>query len=265
MVRKSWTIQEAIRSITLIVCLPASFWFLHAKGGSPGWAISAHPFFLQTAAAELSTPIPGDSKPLGEIRGSIRITSSIPSKSMAVRIYPSPGTPSPPGVSAPASRELENVVVYLEGKIPSITAFPQSPRRPSMRQVNETFVPHVLAIMAGTTVDFPNGDPFFHNVFSLSGPKSFDLGRYPQGQKRSIRFDHPGLVKVFCHIHSNMSAVIWVFAHPYFTVPDKEGHFLLSALPPGEYQLVAWHERLKPFRKAVSLRDGETVNLEIVL
>ena len=84
-----------------------------------------------------------------------------------------------------------------------------------MDQRNETFVPHVLAITTGTTVDFPNSDRIYHNVFSLSKTAPFDLGRYAVGRSKSVRFDRPGIVRVFCDIHSHMSAFILVFSHPF--------------------------------------------------
>ena len=84
-----------------------------------------------------------------------------------------------------------------------------------MDQRNETFVPHVLAITVGTTVDFPNSDNTYHNVFSLRGPRQFDLGRYAAGRSKSVRFDRPGIVRVFCEIHSHMNAFILVFNHRY--------------------------------------------------
>jgi hypothetical protein len=119
--------------------------------------------------------------------------------------------------------------------------------------------------MTGTTVEFPNGDPFFHNVFSLSSAKRFDLGRYPQGKIRSVQFNKPGIIKVFCHIHSNMSAVILVFNHPFFTVPDNGGQFLLPAVPIGSYTLVGWHERLQAVKRPITVKAGETIALDMIL
>ena len=98
---------------------------------------------------------------------------------------------------------------------------------------NETFVPHVLPIVAGTTVDFPNNDHTYHNVFSLSKTKTFDLGRYAVGRSKSVRFDRPGIVRVFCDIHSHMSAFIIVFAHRYFALADIDGAYRLENVPPG--------------------------------
>ena len=109
-------------------------------------------------------------------------------------------------------------------------------------QRNETFVPHVLAITAGTTVDFPNSDHIYHNVFSLSKTERFDLGRYAKGKSKSVRFDQPGIVRVFCEIHSHMNAFILVFAHPYFAMTDSDGRYRIDNVPPGNYSVIAWNE-----------------------
>src|SRR4029077_6381444 len=116
-----------------------------------------------------------------------------------------------------------------------------------------TFVPHVLAVPKGTTVDFPNGDAIFHNVFSLSKAAEFDLGRYPRGSSKSVRFDRPGMVKVFCHIHSDMSGVIVVLDTPFSAVPDSQVPSSITGVPPGEYTVVGWHERARPLRKTVRI------------
>ena len=105
-------------------------------------------------------------------------------------------------------------------------------------------MPHVLAIVAGTTVDFPNNDRTYHNVFSLSKTRSFDLGRYAAGHSKAVRFDRPGIVRVFCDIHSHMSAFILVFAHRYFAVTDDDGRYRIDNVPPGTYTVVAWNEAM---------------------
>ena len=131
----------------------------------------------------------------------------------------------------------------------------RSPARP--HQHNETFEPHVLAIVAGTTVDFPNSDRTYHNVFSLSKTKSFDLGRYAVGRSKSVRFDRPGIVRVFCDIHSHMSAFILVFAHRYFKVADPDGSYRLENVPPGIYTVSHGMKRRRRVAAVVVPEPGE--------
>jgi len=134
-----------------------------------------------------------------------------------------------------------------------------------MDQRNETFVPHVLAITTGTTVDFPNSDRIYHNVFSLSKTRPFDLGRYAAGKSQSVRFDRPGIVRVFCEIHSHMSAFILVFNHPFFVVTDTDGRYRLENVPPGNYSVVAWNEGLASEPKPVGVPEGATSELDFAL
>ena len=134
-----------------------------------------------------------------------------------------------------------------------------------MNQRNETFVPHVLAIVAGTTVDFPNNDNTYHNVFSLSKARSFDLGRYAAGHSKAVRFDRPGIVRVFCEIHSHMSAYILVFSHRYFAVTDDEGRYRIDDVPPGSYTVMAWNEATPTESQRVTVPDGGEVDLNFVL
>jgi plastocyanin len=161
--------------------------------------------------------------------------------------------------------DLRRSVVYLESA-PSL-AFPDvEPQRATMDQRNETFVPHVLAITVGTTVDFPNSDNTYHNVFSLRGPRPFDLGRYAAGRSKSVRFDRPGIVRVFCEIHSHMSAFILVFNHRYFAVTSPEGRYQINRVPAGRYTLVAWNEgAIRESRPIVVPDDGGAVEADFSL
>ena len=128
-----------------------------------------------------------------------------------------------------------------------------------MDQRNETFVPHLLAITVGTTVDFPNDDRTYHNVFSLSKPKRFDLGRYAAGRSKSVRFDRPGVVRVFCEIHSHMNAFILVFTHRFFGVTDADGRYQIDGVPPGTYTLVAWIEGTVRDTKSITVTPDNRV------
>ena len=146
-------------------------------------------------------------------------------------------------------------VVYLD---PAPRAAFDAREEPHARldQRDEQFEPHVLAIVAGTTVDFPNNDRTYHNVFSLSKTRSFDLGRYAAGRSKAIRFDQPGIVRVFCDIHSHMSAFILVFAHRYFAVTDDDGRYHIDNVPPGSYSVVAWNEAMPSESGRVQVPDG---------
>jgi plastocyanin len=153
--------------------------------------------------------------------------------------------------------ERRRSVAYLE-TAPRAAFDPSEERRARMDQRNERFEPHVLAIVAGTWVDFPNEDRTYHNVFSLSKVKEFNLGRYAAGRSKAVRFERPGIVRVFCDIHSHMSAFILVFAHRYFAVTDDEGRYRLDGVPPGTYTLTVWNEMLRGEapRRPITIGEG---------
>jgi len=117
---------------------------------------------------------------------------------------------------------------------------------PRLIQKNKAFDPHVLAVQVGSQVDFPNHDPFFHNVFSLFNGKRFDLGLYEAGSTRGVRFDRAGISYIFCNIHPQMSAVVVVVDTPYFAVSDARGEISIPHVPPGRYQLKFWEEHCSP-------------------
>jgi plastocyanin len=156
-------------------------------------------------------------------------------------------------------------VVYLEAA-PQPAFDAPAPARAVLDQRNESFVPYVLAVTVGSVVDFPNRDRTYHNVFSLSKAKRFDLGRYPRGQSRSVRFDRPGVVRVFCEIHSHMSAWILVFAHRYFATTDAEGRYRIEGIPPGTYTLATWNDgAVRARRSLVVTAEGEPVQADFVI
>jgi len=137
--------------------------------------------------------------------------------------------------------------------------------RPRIVQKNKRFETRLLAVEVGSTVDFPNKDPFFHNVFSLFDGRKFDLGLYEAGANRSVKFDKAGICYIFCNIHSQMSAVVVVVDTPYFVKMDMPGEFRIEELPYGRYQLNVWAERCAPETlKAASRQitvDGPRVTL----
>jgi plastocyanin len=158
-------------------------------------------------------------------------------------------------------------VVYLE-TAPRAAFDPNEEPRASMDQRNENFVPHVLAIVAGTTVDFPNDDSTYHSVFSLSKARPFNLGRYATGRSKAVRFDQPGIVRVFCDIHSHMNAFILVFAHRYFTVTDDDGRYRLPSVPAGSYTLTVWNETVRgdPPRRAIAIApEGGDIDADFTI
>jgi plastocyanin len=156
-------------------------------------------------------------------------------------------------------RLSEIAVVYVEDIDPAPSAPPAE--HPRLNQYQMVFRPLVLPVTAGTTVDFPNNDNLFHNVFSYSQPREFDLGRYPRGELRSVRFEKPGIVNVFCDIHSYMYATILVFDHPYFAVPDDDGNFSIAGVPEGRYTLAYWYGRKKVTSKRIVIKTGETATV----
>jgi len=168
---------------------------------------------------------------------------------------------SVPTPALASESERRNVVVYLRNARPQQV----DPMRVSIRQRNETFTPRVVAVTVGSEVNFPNDDPFYHNVFSLSRVRTFNLGRYPRGDTRRVRFDRPGIVKVFCEIHSHMSATVMVFNHPWFAMPDETGRFSLGAVPPGDHEVTAWHERLGDTTTKLRVEAGRTAAADFVL
>ena len=134
--------------------------------------------------------------------------------------------------------DLGNVVVFLDG-----VKVKAKPATASVVMKGKTFIPHVVAVPVGGTVEFPNQDPIFHNAFSVSGANRFDLALYKRPKSGSQTFHHPGVVKVYCNIHPQMSAVVVVVDNPYFAKVQPDGTFTVENVPAGRHRLKAWHER----------------------
>jgi plastocyanin len=213
---------------------------------------------LAVAVAGLAVMI--DTEPAAQEPGSVRGRVSIGIPVTAKRAT-STYSRSIPAVALAPESELRHVVVYVKDAPKTAV----QPKRAEIRQRNENFVPRVVAVTVGSVVEFPNDDPIYHNVFSLSRAKTFDLGRFPKGKSRGERFDKPGVVKVFCQIHSHMSATVMVFDHPWFAIPDEQGNFDLSGVPPGMHQVTAWHERLGETTLPLRVEPGRPATIDFVL
>lgn len=229
-----------------------------------------HPSGLSLFLAVVWTALPWPStfrfrtpSATGRIQGAVLLSPALSARKPRIRLYGDYGPGSAPIPRKPAMDEFANVVIYLDSVATAGGPGNGAAVRLVVEQRDETFVPHVLPVLRGSTVEFPNKDPVFHNVFSLSSSRSFDLGRYPKGTSKSVRFDRPGTVQVFCHIHSDMSAVVLVLDNPFFTIPAAPGRYAIDGVPAGEYRLVAWHERIKPIVRSVRVRAGETTILDL--
>lgn len=166
-------------------------------------------------------------------------------------------------VSVKRAKNSENVVVYIDkvkGKV-----FEPPKEHAVMDQKNLVFIPHVLPVVAGTTVDFLNSDDVLHNVFSPDYPGGkFNLGTWAKGIVKSYTFSTPGTATILCNVHPEMEAYVVVLQTPYFAISDKEGNFTIKNVPPGEYTLKVWHEKRKgkPQEVKVPEKGSVTVNFE---
>jgi plastocyanin len=174
----------------------------------------------------------------GDVAGQVWVTKRLTKKVLLPTAYSLRGTATP---SAPADMnlgsEFDRMIVMLEGS----KLLPAAAQTVTMEQHNGHFEPDLVAVPVGSTVQFPNADPVFHNVFSLSRAQTFDLGYYPKSQSRSVKFTRSGVVQVYCHIHASMSAAIVVTSSPWFGKPSTDGSFSWNDIPAGHYRVVAWH------------------------
>lgn len=213
-------------------------------------------FCFALALIASSMPCGMRAQAVGTIRGRVNLP---PQVQVAPRAQTSRYRKTPAKVppSVGERPEVTNVVVYLEG--PGLEKNQSNSTSVVLDQKDATFVPHVLPIVQGTQVRIVNRDKTYHNVFSLSKAKKFNIGRRPRGEEVPVNFEKSGEVQVFCDIHSNMSAIILVLDNPMFVQPSDDGSFEIANIPPGQYTLNAWHERLSSPPKQVTIRPGETV------
>jgi plastocyanin len=161
------------------------------------------------------------------------------------------------------SSDLSDAVLHLEA--PASPATAARPVTVEIAITDKTYAPHVVVVPLGSTVRFPNHDPFNHNVFSVSEPNSFDLGLYGRGEAKSHTFDHPGLVRVYCNVHPRMVAYVLVMENRYYAQPASDGSFAIDNVPAGRYRLHVWHERI-PSEVVKDVTTGATQqDLQIAL
>jgi plastocyanin len=158
------------------------------------------------------------------------------------------------------AEDVGQAVVWLEGGRGAAV-----PVQAEITTAEKAFTPHVLVVPVGSTVSFPNHDPFNHNVFSLSEEQPFDLGLYGRGETRSVRVSRPGILRVYCNVHAQMSALLVVRDGPYVAQPAGDGSFTLGPVPPGRYVLHAWHERAPEITRTIDVPAGGVDTLRLTL
>ncbi len=208
------------------------------------------PFFVAACAMAAVTAGLRGQPATGAIEGRVAIRSPL-------------AAPAADGEPTASPRYHRQTVVFLE--VPPYRVDGPAGARVAMHQRGATFEPHVLAVTTGTTVAFPNDDRTFHNVFSLSRPRRFDLGRYAAGRSKDVRFDRPGLVRVFCDIHAHMNAFILVFDHRFYAATDDRGRYRIDRVPAGAYRVTAWYEGVDQDTRAVTVAAGTTTALDFEL
>ncbi len=164
--------------------------------------------------------------------------------------------------------EMTDFVIYIDGPVTNVPAVSSNTVQVTTTKVSQqkaTFSPHVLPVMVGTTVEWPNKDDIYHNVFSYSEAKQFDLGLYKGGSSTNVLFDKPGQVDVFCSIHANMSCVVLVLQNPFYAVAGTSGDYRIKNVPAGTYKLKAWHERMPPQVKEITVPATGEIKVDFTL
>jgi len=197
-----------------------------------------------------------------EISGRILITKTLTQKRVTLPAYQMRSAALPlRRDEGKAVNEFERLAIFLEN--PGLKQ--GDPVQAEVVQEDLHFLPEFLMVPRGSTVSFPNSDPVFHNVFSLSKVREFDLGYYPAGQTRKVTFNRPGIVQVYCHLHSHMNAAILVAPNAWYTRPRSDGIFSLSEVPPGVHTVVVWHKSAGFFKRTVELTASGAETLDFVI
>jgi plastocyanin len=198
--------------------------------------------------------------PAGDIAGRVVFTRQLTRKTLAPANY------ALRGISQPISTRAEppdgtRIAVWLESE----AIRPGKPIKAALVQRDRRFEPELLILPVGSTVSFPNADPIFHNVFSLSKAREFDLGYFLSNKTPSVTFDRSGVVQVYCHLHPNMYAAIVVVPGAYYGRPAADGTFSFTGIPPGKWRLVAWHRTAGLFRRTVQVPEHGEVEVRLEL
>ena len=213
------------------------------------------------AAAVLLLAI-GSPAHAGVIRGTLHVPPST-GRMLLLNAYPGqansvPGMrPVVHGLASDAVISVDHVPAFAESALARVAT------RPRLAQKDQAFVPRVVPVAVGTAVDFPNLDPIYHNVFSLSPVRRFDLGKYPQGHSKAIVFGRTGLVNVYCEIHSGMEAFVLVLPHHGFTQPHANGEYEMPDLPAGHYVVRCWQPDLGPITREIDVPETGSVTLDL--
>jgi plastocyanin len=197
----------------------------------------------------------------GDVQGHAIISKRLAKRTLSPVVYNLRGVMPQAGSAADtgSSSEFDQLAIVLDGgNQPS-----KAPETVVIDQRNIRFDPDLVIVPVGSTVQFPNSDPIFHNIFSLSKTQPFDLGFYPQHQSRTVKLPHAGIVQVYCHIHANMYAAIVVTSSPWYAKPASDGSFSWSGVPAGHYKLVAWHKVAGFFKTEFDVPESGTVQTAI--
>lgn len=175
-----------------------------------------------------------------------------------------PGTITGQVTHTPEHTAVQDVVLWAE-PVGTMPTFPPPAQPAEMAQIDLAFVPRVLPVLVGMTVEFPNRDTVYHSVYSFARQQRFEIGLYPPGERRAVTLDKPGLTKVFCNIHDQMFGAILVLPTPYFSISTPQGTFTLPKVPAGDYTLHVWHERLYGAPQMIAVPAGGTTSVSLSL